>query len=121
MDIKETIVRALSPGIKTPSGAGEFVIGQLEPTVVIEAGKSQQQVPITWEEFQAAADIVEQEAEILIETSKRAATPDSLQSRFDERGWTKRHANYVAAILKKAGIVDYHKRSNEGICVRWRS
>ena len=39
MDIKETIMRALSPGneIKTPSGAGEFVIGQIEPTVVIEA------------------------------------------------------------------------------------
>lgn len=123
MDIKETIMRALSPGneIKTPSGAGEFVIGQLEPTVVIEAGKSQQQVPITWEEFQAAADIVEQESEILIETSRRAATTDSLQSRFEERGWTKRHANYVAAILEKAGIVNYYERRNEGICVRWRS
>ena len=64
---------------------------------------------------------MEQESEILIETSKRAATPDSLQSRFKKRGWTQRHANYVAAILEKAGIVDYYERSKEGICVRWRS
>ena len=118
MDVKETIIRALL--INTPSGKGEFVIKQLESTVVIEAGRGKR-VSITWEEFQTAADIVEQESEILIKTSTRAATPDSLQSRFKKRGWTMLHANYVAAILEKAGIVDYHKRSNEGICVSWRS
>ena len=123
MDVRETIVRALSPGnnIDTPSGKGkQFVIKQFEPTVVIKAGESQK-ISITWEKFEAAADIVEEEAEILIETSTRAATRDSLQSRFKERGWPKRHANYVAAILEEAGIVNYDERRNEGIYVRWRA
>ena len=123
MDVKETITRTLSPGdkIDTSSDRGkQFVIMQLEPTVDIKAG-GWQRVSMTWEQFQTAADLVEQRSEILIQTSTRAATPESLQSEFEERGWTKRHANYVAAILKEAGIVDCDKRRNEGIYVRWRS
>ena len=123
MDVKETIMRALSPDDKIDSSSGRgkpFVIRQLEPTVVIDAGESQR-VGMKWEEFQTAADLVEQRSKILIKTPTGAATRESLQSEFGDRGWTKRHANYVAAILKKAGIVDYDKPRNEGIYVLWRS
>jgi hypothetical protein len=99
--IRSTITEGAS--LPTPTGRAKFVVSKITSGgVVLELGEQRTATPITWSCLEGAADFLRGRSWIPIGSNRDlAGNPGT----FDE--YMKRHAaNYVAALLERAGVVE---------------
>jgi hypothetical protein len=91
----------------TPTGRAEFVVGAINSRgVVLLLGQKQTATPINWDCLEGAAQFLRGRSWIPIGSNRDLSGNPGTLGEYMKRHAQRQTANYVAALLKSAGVVE---------------